>query len=470
MPSRGGASGAAQARCSNSRDSGARTLEHAWGEWSNRPSCLDHGLIDKEKIMAFSLRSRVVLALALLTSWGLCSHADLSLPSIFSDHMVLQQGRAIPVWGTAEPGEQITVGLNGKKRSAKADADGDWMVRLRKQKAGGPYEMVVSGVEETVCFSDVLIGEVWVCSGQSNMQWSVSNSNNAKAEIAAAAYPKLRLFTVERTVATDPQKDCKGAWVACTPETIPGFTAVGYFFGRRLHEELGVPVGLIHTSWGGTPSESWTSRPALEGEPMARGILDRWQETLKAYPEAKAAYERALAAWQEEADKAKAEGRPQPEGRPHPPQGPGHPWTPSGLYNAMIAPLVPYAIQGAIWYQGESNAGRAYQYRTIFPLMIRDWRDAWDQGPFPFLFVQLANFTARKNEPGESEWAELREAQLMTLALKNTGMAVTIDIGEADDIHPRNKQDVGKRLALIALAETYGKNVVYSGPIYESMT
>jgi sialate O-acetylesterase len=243
---------------------------------------------------------------------------------------------------------------------------------------------------------------------------------------------------------------------------------VAYFFGRYLHKELNVPVGLIHTSWGGTPAEAWTRREVLEANPDCAPILKRYDDAVAKYPQAMKEYEQKLAEWKEAAQKAKAEST-NPPRRPGEPFGPGHPHSPAGLYNAMIAPLIPYGIAGAIWYQGESNAGRAYQYRTLFPDMIKNWRNDWGVGKFPFLFVQLANFMKTKPEPDESAWAELREAQTMTLALPNTGMAVIIDIGDADDIHPKNKQDVGKRLALWALANTYGKKLVYSGPIYKSM-
>jgi sialate O-acetylesterase len=230
-----------------------------------------------------------------------------------------------------------------------------------------------------------------------------------------------------------------------------------------------VPIGLIHTSWGGTPSEAWTRREILEKEPDAAPILERHDEAVAKYPEAKKEYEQKVEEWKKTAEQAKSENKPAPQ-RPWPPLGPGHSHSPSGLYNAMLAPLIPYGIKGAIWYQGETNAGRAYQYRKLFPAMIKNWRNDWGQGDFPFLFVQLANYMAVKPEPVESYWAELREAQLMTLDLPNTGMAVIIDIGEADDIHPRNKQDVGKRLALWSLAKSYGKELVYSGPIFKSMT
>jgi sialate O-acetylesterase len=241
-----------------------------------------------------------------------------------------------------------------------------------------------------------------------------------------------------------------------------------YFFGRELHKDLDVPMGLIHTSWGGTPAESWTSRGMLEKHEVLRPILERWDQAMANYPTAKAEYDKAMEQWSKDAEKAKAEGKEEPP-KPGEPLSPSHPHRASGLYNAMIAPLVPYGIRGAIWYQGESNAGRAFQYRTLFPAMITDWRENWNQGDFPFYFVQLANFTDVKPEPGPSDWAELREAQTLTLGLKNTGMAVIVDIGEAKDIHPRNKQDVGRRLALLALARDYGKRLVDTSPMYNSM-
>jgi sialate O-acetylesterase len=393
--------------------------------------------------------------------------AEVSLPSVIGDHMVVQQDMRAPIWGWAEPGEKVSVTFQGETIRDKADEDGNWAVKLKKQDAGGPFTLTVEGEENTLKIEDVLVGEVWVCSGQSNMQWPVTASRDAKKEIAAANYPELRLFQVERTVSDKPRRDCKGAWVRCSPETVPDFSAAGYFFGRELHTELGQPVGMIHTSWGGTPAESWTTKETLAAD--FKPIADRWEHVLKVYPRAKQKYDEALAVWQEEKKAAAKEGKKFTKQRPHGPQGPGHPWTPAGLYNAMIAPLIPYGIQGAIWYQGESNANRAYQYRELFPAMISDWRESWGQGAFPFYFVQLANFRERDETPVESEWAELREAQLMTLDLKNTGMAVAIDIGEADDIHPKNKQDAGKRLALNALAKVYDQDVEYTGPVFEKM-
>jgi len=353
------------------------------------------------------------------------------------------------------------------KWAVTADKDGKWSFKINPPTAGGPYEMTLTG-KNTINIKNILVGEVWVCSGQSNMQMTVQSSANSAQEIADAGYPKIRLFYVTRKVAETPQSDCEGSWVECSPETVPGFSAVAYFFGRELHKQLNVPVGLIHTSWGGTPAEAWTRREALEANPDCAPILKRYDDAVAKYPEALKEYEQKLAEWKQAAEKAKVDGK-RPPRRPRPPFGPGSSHSPAGLYNAMIAPLIPYGIQGAIWYQGESNASRAYQYRTLFPDMIKNWRNDWGRGKFPFLFVQLANFKQTKPEPDESAWAELREAQSMTLELPKTGMAVIIDIGDADNIHPKNKQDVGKRLALWALADTYDLKLVYSGPIYKSM-
>ncbi len=398
--------------------------------------------------------------------------ADVKLPAVIGDNMVLQRGMKVPIWGWAEPGEQIVVkfGLSSMAWAATADADGKWVARIGPFETGGPFDLTIEA-NNTIVVKNILVGEVWVCSGQSNMEWPVNQSANAEQEIAEANYANIRLFTVSKKVSQEPLEDCRGRWRACNSDTVQGFSAVGYFFGRYLHQDLGVPVGLINTSWGGTPAEAWTSREYLEMDDDFKPMLERYEEAAARYPELKQKYERQMKKFEETAAKLKAEGKQVPR-RPRglaAPMGPDHQNSPTGLYNAMILPIVPYAIRGAIWYQGESNASRAYQYRELFPAMIMCWRQTWRQGDFPFLFVQLANFMEAKSEPTESEWAELREAQLMTLTLPRTGMAVTIDIGQADDIHPKNKRDVGKRLALWTLAETYSRDVVYSGPLYESM-
>ena len=378
----------------------------------------------------------VVMAAAwvVLAAAATAAVADVKLPAVIGDHMVLQQGMKVPIWGWAEAGEKVTVKVGGRSATATTGNDGCWRVNLEPLKAGGPLKMTVAG-KNTLTVDDILVGEVWVGSGQSNMEMNVGSSANAAQEIAAAEYPKMRLFTAAKVTAFTPQSDVKGSWSLCTPQTVGGFSAVAYFFGRDLARNLSVPVGLIHTSWGGTVCEAWMSREAAEADPEFKPIADRIVKP-DANPEVK----------------------------------PGDPNRPTVLYNAMIHPIIPFAMRGAIWYQGESNAGRSYQYRKLFPAMIADWRKDWGEGDFPFLFVQLANFMARKPDPGDSGWAELREAQSMTLSVPKTGQAVIIDIGDEKDIHPKNKQDVGRRLALAAGAVAYGKKIEYSGPVYESKT
>jgi len=410
----------------------------------------------------------LVLSLGLPFFTALSADADVKLPAVISDNMVLQKGTQVPIWGTAEPGERVTVTMGEQQVKTTADSEGRWIIKFEPLDVDEPFEITVAG-NNTITLHNVLVGEVWVCSGQSNMQWPVSLAANAEKEIAESDYPMVRLYTVKRTVAEQPLQDTEGNWAACSPEAVKSFSAVGYFFGRYLHKELDTPVGLIHSSWGGTPAEAWTSLSTLEQGPEFKPILDRWEQILANYPQEQEKYQQLLAQWEQEVENAKKEGKPEPR-KPQPPVGPNHPHRPAGLYNGMIAPLIPYAIKGVIWYQGESNASRAYQYRKLFPAMIHNWRHSWGQGDFPFLFVQLANFMETQPQPSESAWAELQEAQLMTLALPKTAMAVAIDIGEAKDIHPKNKQDVGHRLGLAALASTYGHDVVYSGPIYESMT
>jgi sialate O-acetylesterase len=375
--------------------------------------------------------------------------------------MVLQQGMPVRIWGTADPGEAVRVGFQGQNASTTARSDGKWELWLRPLSAAGPLEMSVNDI----VIKDVLVGEVWVGSGQSNMEWILNNTRDKDAEIAAANYPLIRLFHVRKAVADQPAADVEAKWEVCAPGTIPRFSAVEYFFGRHLHQALHVPMGLIESDWGGTPAQSWISKEALAAEPSLKFIGDAWEKTLENYPAAKQRYDQLLETWNQNVAKAKSEGR-NPPPRPGLPQGPGHPNTPAGLYNAMIAPLTPYAIRGAIWYQGESNASEAhaYKYRRLFGGMIQDWRNRWGQGDFPFLFVQLANFKSNQ------WWPVLRESQTETLRLRNTGMAVTIDIGESTDIHPKNKQDVGKRLALAALHTAYGKTVAYSGPMFRQAT
>jgi sialate O-acetylesterase len=390
------------------------------------------------------------------------------LPAILSDNAVLQADAPIPVWGTADAGEKVTVTLNEEHQSATAGPDGRWKVTMAPLKAGAACELSVAGTN-TITLKNLLVGEVWVGSGQSNMEFTLKGANNAAQEAAGAAFPKIRLFTVPKKVADSPLSDCTGSWVECTPETALKFSAVAYFFGRELHQTLGVPVGLIHTSWGGTPAEAWTSHEALSATDDLKEFFTAWDKYVADLPKAQAKYTQDLAAWKKADADAKAAGTPAPKAPRAPGNNESH--RPAALYNGMIAPIVPYAIRGAIWYQGESNAGQPMKYRTLLPAMILDWRKAWGEGDFPFYIVQLANYMERKPEPTESSWAGLREAQYLTsVQVKNSGLATIIDIGQADNIHPTNKQDVGHRLALNALAQTYGKTLEFSGPIFKQMT
>jgi len=392
--------------------------------------------------------------------------ADVAVTGLFSDHMVLQRDAAVPVWGTAQPGEEVTVTVADRTAKTKTDGQGRWQVKLEPLPAGGPHEMTIKG-QNTITLNDVLVGEVWVCSGQSNMAFPMERALKAEEEIAAANYPKIRLLDVPRRPADEPQTDVGKQWQICSPETVKDFTAVGYFFGRELYKTLNVPIGLIDSAVGGTPAEAWTPRAALKADPDYQPIFERWDQQ---FAQAEAAEQKAADA----AKKKNAGNRPTGKGADKTASRLANlrmaNQRPSVLYNGMIHPLIPYAIRGAIWYQGEGNAKRAYQYRKLFPTMIRQWRSAWGQGDFPFLFVQLASYQSSQTEPFKSAWAELREAQSMTLSLPNTAMAVTIDIGESKDIHPRNKQDVGKRLALGARALVSGAQRPYSGPVYESMS
>ncbi|HEY0054290.1 MAG TPA: sialate O-acetylesterase [Pedobacter sp.] len=544
-------------------------------------------------------------ALLIFLCLFISAKANVIMPGIFGNDMVLQRNKPIPVWGWAKANEAIRVSLNKQIKTVRADKSGNWMVELSPENAGGPFSLTVRG-NNAITFSDVLIGEVWICSGQSNMEWPLTLVNNADLEISEANYPQIRHFAVTKDVSIMPKKDIAGgSWQKAEPKNAGNFSAVAYFFARKLHQELKVPIGLINASWGGTHVETWTSNKAFHGSeefksmiasiPLssldsldkaksAKRIMDRkrWKsEILTAnllsswnkpdFDDSKWNKLNAPGMWEDQgiegvdgvllfrksfnldaSDAGKAAvlelakiddddityingievGRTDGYNFPRKYMVPagivkagnnvvavrlkdtkggggfygelpmqitvnGHvqplsgEWLysfeaiseispvynfhpneyPSLLHNAMVHPLIPFAIQGVIWYQGENNASRAWQYRTAFPLMITDWRKQWKQGDFPFYFVQLASYDAGGS--GDKNlgyhWAELREAQTLTLSLPNTGMAVTSDIGEAKDVHPRNKQDVGLRLALAALSNTYKKNVVGSGPMYQSM-
>jgi sialate O-acetylesterase len=547
----------------------------------------------------------------------------LTLPSIFGDNMVLQRQQPVPFFGHAAPGDKIRISIGSRFVETSAGPDGRWQASFRPMEAGGPYKVVVQG-RQTVSFDNVMVGEVWLASGQSNMEWRQADADDH--ELARQeADPHVRMFTVERTSTESPAPDVNGEWIVSRSDTVPNFSAVANAFAKDLRKALGVPVGIIHSSWGGTPAEAWTGRDAMTSHPQLGDMVKTYLAGLKDFDERKRAHDRAMAEWnaavykkdpgnkgvlqgfadfshdtsdwrtvrlpnlievteRQDIDGAvwyrktldmpdawfgkavilelgpiddfddtyvngrrvgrtdgttrwwyaaprryriapgilrrgqnvlavrvfdqsgrggftgspdamrwypedgtslpaniagewlsKVEVKFTPPSReilqnqPQAPFGPGHPWAPGGLYNGMIAPLAPYGLRGAIWYQGESNAGRAEQYRTLFPAMIQDWRRTWNNPQFAFHFVQLANFTARLPEPADSDWAELREAQMAALSLPRTGFAMAIDIGDANDIHPRNKREVGRRLALSALAKTYGQSITYSGPVFESV-
>jgi sialate O-acetylesterase len=569
-----------------------------------------------------SLRIGPVLSLLLCS----LAFAEVSVPTIFSDHMVLQRGIEVPVWGKANPNERVTVQVAGVSGSGTADSEGNFIVRLQPlpspERPDQPVEMTIRGqTGQPIVLRDVLIGDVWVCSGQSNMEWPLSRAANADEAIASATDSRIRIFRFPHVVSEEPSKAVLGKWEIASPETVANSSAVAYFFGRDVRRITDAPVGLIQNAWGGMPAEAYTSAEALAADSTLRGLLDRKADAAKGLEAERAAFREKLAAWEKQYlardagvvdenlaapgfddgswatmtlpatlesaglnidgavwfrravdvpaglagkdltlslgtiddfdvtwfngtkvgsvgnqnalasrvertyripgelvkpgrnviairvfDQAGPGGFTSPAGRlvlapagpeaiapiglagewrfnveqaiepkekipprPAEPLGPKAPHMASNLFNGMVNPIIPYGMKGVIWYQGESNASRAEQYRRLFPAMINDWRNHWGQGDFPFLFVQLANFKPRAAEPGESDWAELREAQAMALKLPATGMAVTIDIGEANDIHPANKQDVGLRLARAAEHVAYGKELVYSGPIFESM-
>ncbi|OPZ27242.1 MAG: Glycosyl hydrolases family 2, sugar binding domain [Lentisphaerae bacterium ADurb.BinA184] len=535
------------------------------------------------------------------------------LHRVFGDNAVLQRDIELPVWGWTAPGAAVKVTLAGQAAETKAGADGKWSVRLPRLPAGGPHEMTVSG-PQTVTVKNLLMGDVWICSGQSNMDWPVTAVNNKDEEIAAADFAQVRLFQVPKKIAVRPEEFCTGSWRVCSPTGLVeggAFSAVGYFFGREVHKATQVPIGLIQSAWGGTIAEAWTSAEALAATPEFKPVIDGFLEKVAAQQAVKGTFEDAVRDWWKANDAGSAANPPwqdpvfeaaewqtmtlpgawegkglagfdgvvwfrrtfdlpeecagttgllalgniddrdttwvnglhvgsadavgQPrryalgkgvlkpgrnviavrvldtggggglvgkasemmlrvecpgfepvdlagewsyqagkalaEMAPVPQRLDAHPNQPSVLYNGMIAPLLPFPIKGAIWYQGESNAGQPGLYQTLLPTLIADWRSRFKAGDFAFLIVQLANFTPKVAEPVQSGWAELREAQTMTVErVPRTGLAVAIDIGEANDIHPRNKQDVGKRLALAAQAIAYGQDkVVYSGPVFTEM-
>jgi len=374
--------------------------------------------------------------------------ADVQLPGLISDHMVLQRGAPVRIFGKASAGENVTVTFRGQTAQTTADPIGRWEVWLEPLPPGAPADMTIKGAN-AITLTDVIVGDVWIGSGQSNMQWTVKDSDNADAEISAANYPQIRLFYVPRKTSPAPVDDVDAKWVVCTPESVPGFSAVLYYFGREMHKDTKLPMGLIHSSWGGTPIASWISGPSLMGNARLEPFLKFWQNVITDYPANYARYEQNLRKW---------EAGGQQGFRPVAPLGPGNAHEPTTLYNAMIAPLVKYTIKGALWYQGETEAGRAQGgvYGEALMTLVNDWRRAFAQGDFPFYWVQLANFG---NAARNGHWMRVQEGQVRATALRNTGIAVINDIGDPTNIHPKNKQDVGRRLAL--LAENKGASPLY---------
>lgn len=525
--------------------------------------------------------------------------ADVKMPGLFVSNMMLQRAVANPVWGWADPGEEVEISIQNQSIIVVADEKGRWKVALKPLEAGGPFEMTIKG-KNTIQLKNILVGDIWVCSGQSNMEWPVAAAENAKQEIANGFHPKIRILTVPKKVSLEPEEEMVGEWKICNPSTVADFSAVGFFFGRLLQDSLQVPIGLIDASWGGSLIETWISEAQLrevdgmeariqankiKNSPQRRatikerieniagpipndgdpGLKEHWEDPQHDFSGWKSIeipqkwddagledlngvvwLKKEFTLSQVQANNKEAIlnlgpiddsditwingvkagetkskwDRPReykiPAGvlkpgrnvlvvRVEDDAGNGGFWgtpeqlclitaagkvsldgiwkiqvgdidlgmkpnqNPTSLFNGMINPLIPFAIKGAIWYQGESNGGQGYKYRTLMPMMMEDWRGRWGQDDFPFLMVQLPNYGKVEKEPGKSQWAELREAQLLTtLNHPNTGMAVTLDIGEGDNIHPRNKQDVGKRLGLYALGMVYKKDIVYSGPIYKS--
>ncbi len=388
------------------------------------------------------MRRAVLLLLLLLCPIISRSEALPFVSRIFSSNMVLQRDMPIPVWGWTTPNTLVDVSLGSARASSTSDSTGRWRVELPSMPAGGPYTLEVSG-PQTATFNNVMLGDVWLCSGQSNMQYGVGNLPDAKTVEAAANYPDIRLYTEATVISptplvtpgSNPMWYDADTWQVCSPDSIAkgawsGFSAVGYFFGRDLYKALNVPIGLIHSSWGGTVAESWTSATGLSRFPEFTNPLQLVKTKFD----------------------------------------PKNPNQVTVLYNGMIAPIIPFPIKGVVWYQGESNVGWAQEYRKLLPALISDWRSRWGEGDFPFYIVQIAPFTPYLAQPGNDVWSELREAQTMTAeSVPNSGLALTIDIGNPANIHPTDKKDVGKRLALIALAKTYHEKVVYSGPVYTGM-
>ncbi len=410
-----------------------------------------------------------LLVFLIVLGANLAATAQVKLPALVGDNMVLQQNAKVNLWGWASPNEKINIQLGWQTAPVQitANSDGTWKTTVNTPQGSEKKYNITIEATNKINIQNILVGEVWICSGQSNMEWPVKNTNSAELAILTANAPNIRLITVPRVGTDQIKNDFEGAWTACTPESVKDFSAIGYFFGRRLCDALNVPIGLIDDSWGGSAAEAWVNKDILLKDPKYNDLMAWWKDKELHYN-----YELEVTNWKKslEAWEALPSGlRNTPR-----PQRPGDLMSgnqrPANIYNGVLHPTIGYGIKGVIWYQGESNAGRAYQYRDLFPLMIQNWREEWGQGDFPFYYVQLADFQKETDMPGESSWAELREAQTMTMdRLSNTGQAVIIDLGEGRDIHPRHKQTVADRLARWALAKDYNKGILFSGPTYQTM-
>jgi sialate O-acetylesterase len=414
------------------------------------------------------MKHLVLLVLIILSSAAL-ARADVVLPDVLSNGMVLQRDHKVPIWGSADPGESVTIKFAGQTKQATADKDGKWIVYLNSLKANAtPAKLTIEG-KNKLELNDILVGEVWLVAGQSNMQRLLSETANGEAAIAAANHPQIRLFNVSRQVAFKHAKPPLAVWAACTPDSVKQFSAAGYYFAVELQKELNIPIGVINSSYGGSQAEAWTPVEYLLASPDLKTTVDRTKIWDEERARVKVEYDDAIRKWREQSDQARAAGA-QPQPSPAVPDALREYRIAASIYEGMIAPLVPFYIRGAFWYQGESNEARAQQYEILLPVMIKAWRERWHEGDFPFGIIQLPNYRDPRPEPADEAWSHIREAQRRTArVLPNTGLIVTIDIGEAHDIHPKNKLEVGKRMTFWALDSVYRKRATRSGPSFRSV-
>jgi len=415
-----------------------------------------------------SMSARLVLVFLAILLAVPAACANVTVPDVISNSMVLQHDQIVPIWGTADPGETVVVKFASQTQTAQAGADGKWQVTLKSMSASiTPSTMTISG-NNTITLDDVLVGEVWIVSGQSNMQFTLAESADGQAAIAAANDPAIRLFNISRKVAFQHESGPLALWQAVSPESVRGFSAAGYYFAVQLRNALHMPVGVINSSYGGTQAEAWTPVEYLLASPYLQPCVERTKIWDEERPRVKAEYEQRMQQWREAAEKAKAEGR-RPPSEPRLPDALRESRIAASIYDRMIAPLIPFAIRGVIWYQGESNEDRAQQYELLLPTLIKAWRERWGEGNFPFGIVQLPNYRDARPQPSDEPWSFLREAQRRTaLATANSGLIVTIDIGEVHDIHPKDKLDVGKRMARWALVTAYHQKMTASGPVFRN--